>query len=202
MRISGILGIVILLTSIVGLGTAATVATAQTTIENGKVVIKGPNGTITVNGKNGGSGPAGPAGPQGATGPAGPQGIAGPAGTNGTSLDNQTLAAIAQLTEQAPVLNQVFELFQNGSLKVDICVFNASDNSTTCPTDGGGIGNQTEPEVEPEPQVPVGNQTNGPVPPVEGGSGNETETGGNGNVTEGSGNDTFNGPIIETGEFE
>lgn len=209
MNKSAVLGAVIILASIIGL-VALPVATAQNyNIPNGSVVIKGPQGTITVQGSGGAPGVPGPAGATGPAGPPGPQGPAGQNGQNGTSIDSETLTAINSLLAKSDVLQTVAELYENGSLSVDICIYDSTNNSIgNCPpaNDGGGTatpeGNGTD--VTPNPPVGnqtgpvIGNQTNGPivVPPA----GNVTE--GSGNVSEPQGNDTFNGPIVETGEFQ
>jgi len=107
----------------------------------------GPQGAQGIQGPMGDQGPPGPAGINGtngfdgAPGPQGEPGAQGPAGADGTTLSNQTLATISQLESQAPTLQTVYELFQNGSLSnISLCY--TQQNSTDClPIDD----NQTQP---------------------------------------------------------
>ena len=119
-----ILSIAVALTLLTGLSVLAVQNSfAETkTINADKVVIKkGEDITINVNGIPGKQGPRGFNGSDSTVpGPQGPPGanstVPGPAGKDGTTLSNETVAAVNQVVNQSAVLNQLYQAFLNGSL--------------------------------------------------------------------------------------
>ena len=122
------LALAILVATLAVVPTITTVTADTKTINADKVVIKkGEDITINVNGQVGPKGDKGDPGADSTVpGPAGRDGVngsdstgpgpEGPPGRDGTTLSDETVAAVNQVVNQSAVLNQLYEAFLNGSL--------------------------------------------------------------------------------------
>ena len=190
-KIISLLGIVIVLSMITATGITGSVIFASSNnnddinLTGGKLIVKkaddltinlygqsgekgekGDKGDPGQNGNDGLPGANGQDGKNGINGTNGVDGQDGAPGQNGTTLSDETIAALNQLQNQSGVLNDVYNLYQKGSLS-SVLICYAADNGT----------DNCSPIPLPEPQPTPDNGTN-----TDGGNGTEPVI--VGNVTE------------------
>ena len=108
----------------------------------------GPEGPQGPQGEQGEQGEKGEKGDTGEQGPQGEQGPAGEDGQDGTTLDEDTVNGINELTGKLDIINEIIDAYENGTLGVPTEVEEPQENETDdepIPT------NDTDTEPEPLP---------------------------------------------------